>query len=1414
MKKIPNKVPSAQNAQSRKKRHWKQFVTTVSCLVVFCTVYALILPAVTLDKNKVYCNQEVHVHTDDCYQMVADQAEPPAEDVLVSSPEFPGDPETLADGTPIGETAQADEGFMDAAPVEENAEADPQTAEGEQQATTPQEPSVHKELICQIPEHEHSRQCESNPEEVETREDWIKTIPEEKDLKEDLKERVLQIAESQLGYKESDKNFQVNENGSENGFTRYGAWLGEPYADWNSAFVGWVLNYSRADVPFDKDLAKWVEDLGDTLIQEPQPGMVAFFRDETANLRTGFFKETESKDKEAGTDESKTNSKEDQETILLIEGDQNGEVKESSVKKDQIFAYLNLEKEKPDSDESNAGSQGEQDSVTDVDASTGSSTENQNSTAGSDLNSESQTNVTVSSSESSAENDSEKSVSPSAENTDEKSVEVTGQDNAEVGQVVTLTANTEGFASEENLVYQWQFKVDEDNWQNLENGTEKTIQILVDEENIHWDYRVGVKEYMLDEYGNPINSYQKRSISLKALEITDIRRKLLPSTHKDLETDEADDPSESEFDAVTTFELTSNEAAAYSLQQIIKSDQVEITKGWTQPHSSVKEVTVNIFAKESSENRRQIDSVRLSEENNWKYSWQNSSYDVSNLVFEEETISGWTASYSELNRIIDYQLNGEPASYLVRGYKYLITDNSQKYCLYYDADGRKKSLPIPDDLNQLPDDAWWRVDSNKRMKNSRERYLVLNGRELSTSTSESNGTNFAYSNLNGIMQDNGKRYLVYQNEQFVHASKSNKSIRTKIYKCLETPITIRNILITNSPSYGGNQGEGTGDDILANGFPISKRIDYLGDGVENLDSGSDSNLENRYRLYLSAGPIAGDAAASPVNVLYILDSSGSMANEYTDEETGKKVQYFSDAKDAIYNSWSAVQSLNTKSQASVITFGQTATIAQNWTSSNIMINQPANGGTNYDAALKLADQQIRAINNAYPVFIIFLTDGLATYAGNCVRNTTYACIGTGSDHKRTDVQSETLNSISIFRTNHPNANISFIGYHMDVADGKLLDPYGYSDSLATGNQIYAADEKEVIKQMTAIIAGPTITKGIIRDKLSSNVEFAENMNPILVAINKADGTSQKMWPKPKDAEEEEIENGFTLETLKGTTEGYDQVFAGLKEGEEPVTWNKRDGTIQVTFGPDWSMNTRYEYVLSFDIEVPKTTYESYIDNGYPKIGNTVTTGDSKTDYESNITSSDKVGFYSNISEPNSTAFSFIYNGKAYDREYAKPVVQVQQKLTVHKIDSVDPNKSLPGAEFSLQPTNPAGDSVTQITDDEGNAVFTGISDGTYTLREVNPPIGYNASTTTWEIKVENGKFTVNDREPENGSVKSDSGLYIAYKTNITNTAGKPLPNTGGPGNNFYTSTGIALLAAGLFVYRYKNRFSGSERGSK
>ncbi len=50
----------------QRKRRGRQVLTVLAAIVVFCTVYALMMPAVTMS-NQVICGMEAHVHSEDCW---------------------------------------------------------------------------------------------------------------------------------------------------------------------------------------------------------------------------------------------------------------------------------------------------------------------------------------------------------------------------------------------------------------------------------------------------------------------------------------------------------------------------------------------------------------------------------------------------------------------------------------------------------------------------------------------------------------------------------------------------------------------------------------------------------------------------------------------------------------------------------------------------------------------------------------------------------------------------------------------------------------------------------------------------------------------------------------------------------------------------------------------------------------------------------------------------------------------------------------------------------------------------------------------------------------------------------------------------------------------------------------------------
>lgn len=196
------------------------------------------------DTGDFLCGFEEHTHTDDCFT-----TETETEEKLVCGYE---EGEVLSDGT-----AADDDGI---AALEDTNTTTSVAEDSSSEAVS--EPVLHhhteacyeKVLTCTIPEHTHTLACLADySADVETDDDWEKYSV---GLSDNWNEALLAVAQEQLGYKESEKNFQTDEALGDiidvHHYTRYGAFYGNPYADWDVAFIAFCQHYAgipKTEIP-------------------------------------------------------------------------------------------------------------------------------------------------------------------------------------------------------------------------------------------------------------------------------------------------------------------------------------------------------------------------------------------------------------------------------------------------------------------------------------------------------------------------------------------------------------------------------------------------------------------------------------------------------------------------------------------------------------------------------------------------------------------------------------------------------------------------------------------------------------------------------------------------------------------------------------------------------------------------------------------------------------------------------------------------------------------------------------------------------------------------------------------------------------------------------------------------------------
>lgn len=120
-------------------KKWKRITLALSCMVVFCVVYALTLPAITLE-GKTICGMEEHTHTEECYQddeLVCDKEEHQhTEDCYEKEEEQPVEeentqPDTTEPSDEVETVAEPEDNKQDESNEEEQQQASTQvTSEG------------------------------------------------------------------------------------------------------------------------------------------------------------------------------------------------------------------------------------------------------------------------------------------------------------------------------------------------------------------------------------------------------------------------------------------------------------------------------------------------------------------------------------------------------------------------------------------------------------------------------------------------------------------------------------------------------------------------------------------------------------------------------------------------------------------------------------------------------------------------------------------------------------------------------------------------------------------------------------------------------------------------------------------------------------------------------------------------------------------------------------------------------------------------------------------------------------------------------------------------------------------------------------------------------------------------------------
>ena len=602
-----------------------------------------------------------------------------------------------------------------------------------------------------------------------------------------------------------------------------------------------------------------------------------------------------------------------------------------------------------------------------------------------------------------------------------------------------------------------------------------------------------------------------------------------------------------------------------------------------------------------------------------------------------------------------------------------------------------------------------------------------------------------------------------------------------------------------------NRSEGTpADPDQYDDVPYNKYIDYLGD--EGNNGQTDLSGLEYYRLYLDVKGIP-NTEPEPADIVLILDYSSSMGEPFGDG--GNRWYYVKESAKLAVNTLLPDNGLpeGKKNRVGIVWFDRRANNENynvDFTSNKSTLldnidSRKYHSGTNYQAAFWNAQDMLQKSSDRKK-FVIFVTDGKP-----------YDSYENGKDHQQDEYlkrgNEEKAKAAAVEAVKEFDGLSGFYAVSVGSTNGtEFLKSSIIENVPATIKKVIGADDTDNLTNAFSMILG-SITKQIgnvtITDKLSPYVNFVDEKGEVLGTYD----TDQDGIISGTNGDELASKLG-----LKVNFYDYDNSYnnhskivdASEYTGAYTYTINLNTKAICVNFGKDYFLERDKVYTISFNVALTEKAMEEQMN----------ASGDLKTDYPGNTTSSGKQGFYSNTEA--TLSYERVKNGQIESEivtDYEKPVVQPYEKeeWKIEKVNEGD-TLQLSGAEFTLSKAEKVvytGTSNEQgiviWSDATGNKLNSSkeIEKGTYTLKETVAPTGYILSNKEWtvEIQAKGAKPIVKDDAGKEIQLVKDNNVYTLK---IKNEVVYSLPSTGGPGIYWYIFGGILLMAGAMLII-YKNK---------
>lgn len=567
-----------------------------------------------------------------------------------------------------------------------------------------------------------------------------------------------------------------------------------------------------------------------------------------------------------------------------------------------------------------------------------------------------------------------------------------------------------------------------------------------------------------------------------------------------------------------------------------------------------------------------------------------------------------------------------------------------------------------------------------------------------------------------------------------------------------------------------------------------------------------ANNDGTYDLSLNVtGTQSGSSqtTVSPADIVVVFDTSSSMSGSmgHNSRLEVAKTAVNSMAQHLLT---SENQGKDSNIRMALVPFSTTVGNVSNFTDNAMDIVSAVNGlradgGTNWEAALKAANAKLTSGRKGVKKYIVFMSDGDPTYRTSSVRTGTdwwgrptyddddrrglpAGVHGSGSS----DQYGANLSSAVAEANRRGDATLFSVGVSSDPTKMR-----GFADQ--TKGSYYSATSTDELNKAFADIIGQ-----INRKSSYKNVSITDTLSDYAEFVNADFGSNDVTVTASKDGNSVDLNESDYTVTVSGKT-------------------------VKVTFADGYELQDGVTYTVTFKVKPTQKAYNEYAANKQndDKTGYKDVLGADNTDADGHHTSSNLPGFHSNADHGAKLGYTVVNTVGDQTTEtpgsveYPHPVLQVKTgKIQVTKDWSDGAEKHGNGSvTVTLKQCNAQGEdckdvnrTVTLNNQGQWSGAFENLAPGTYRVEESRVD-GYTAS-----YNPENQLVTVTADDlwaaPDNNNMTTFDNVKT-YPVTITNTfvAVSALPMTGGATTRDWLvyGGGFGLLAAlvriGYFIWR-------------